>query len=761
MRLFGLDFTSKAIHVVRETLAAMPSISRRSLAQRVCERMEWKAANGRLKEAACRKAFGVLDHEGHIDLPEPVRISRSEPSSRVGHGVSFETATIDCTLEELGPVEIERITSRYSKSSRIWNGLMDAHHYLGSGPLCGAQIRYLIRSPAFGYLGAVSFSSPTWALARRDAFIGWTEAARRGNLQKVVCNSRFLIAPGVRVPNLASRVLGECARRIGGDWLSLYGVEPVFLETFVDPKRFSGASYRAANWIQVGETSGRRGAQREEGGGPKEIFVYPLRRDWQKILCEEPRIGLCQRVRPDDPADWVEEELGTVELYDSRLTRRLFSMSRDFYSKPLAPIAQACSGSQAKTKAAYRFFGNDRVSMDRVLHAHVESTIERVKAHPVVLAVQDTSSLNYTSHRATEGLGPINTKKDPSVGMLLHDTMAFSPEGIPLGLLDVQCWARDPRESGKKYQRAQLPIEQKESMKWLNSYRAVSEAQKLCPETMLVSVGDRESDLYDLFWEAHRNPQGPKVLVRCERSRKRKTNEGDLWEQMAGEPVAGHQGVCIPRRGCQVAREAKLEVRHAQVTLKPPMNKDHPPITVWMVYAKEVDWPPSVGSPLEWMLLTTVETSSLEQACERLAWYAKRWGIEVYHRTLKSGCRIEDRQLETAESLQSCLALDMVVAWRIYHLTILGREVPELPCSVFFEEAEWKALYILVNHTTDLPAKEPTLREAIRMVASLGGFLGRKGDGDPGTTTLWRGLQSLASATALYRVLFPQSSLGP
>lgn len=161
------------------------------------------------------------------------------------------------------------------------------------------------------------------------------------------------------------------------------------------------------------------------------------------------------------------------------------------------------------------------------------------------------------------------------------------------------------------------------------------------------------------------------------------------------------------------------------------------------------------------MLLTTVEVSSLEQACERLAWYAKRWGIEVYHRTLKSGCRIEDRQLETAESLQSCLALDMVVARRIYHLPILGREVPELPCSVFFEKAEWKALYILVNHTTDLPAKEPTLREAIRMVASLGGFLGRKGDGEPGTTTLWRGLQSLASATALYRVLFPQSSLGP
>jgi hypothetical protein len=221
--------------------------------------------------------------------------------------------------------------------------------------------------------------------------------------------------------------------------------------------------------------------------------------------------------------------------------------------------------------------------------------------------------------------------------------------------------------------------------------------------------------------------------VRCERTRNRKSGEEYLWEKMADQPVCGIQGVHIPRRGCQLAREARLEVRHAQVELKPPSGKDYPPVTVWMVYAREVDYPQAVASPLEWMLLTTVEVSTLEQACERLSWYARRWGIEVYHRTLKSGCRIEDRQLETAESLEACLALDMVVAWRIYHLTMLGREVPNLPCTIFFEEAEWKALYILVNQTTDLPATEPTLREAVRMVASLGGFLGRKGDGEPGT----------------------------
>jgi len=724
--------------------------------------MDWRAANGNLKEAVCRKALSHLAEEGVIDLRYHDAPPRCQNGVKGPQSALIQTVDAACDLSELGNIALEIVGSRYSNAFRIWKDLMDTHHYLGSGPLCGAQLRYLIHSSVYGYLGGLSFSSGAWALKERDGFIGWTEAARRSNLQHVVCNSRFLIVPTVCVANLASHVLGQCAGRVVEDWKARYGIEPMVLETFVDPRRFSGVSYRAANWISVGRTSGRRAMERQGDGGPKEIFLYPLHPEWRKNLCKEPQVKLGERPRPEDPADWVEEELGTVGFFDWRLSRRLFSITRDFYRKPLAAIPQACGGGQARTKAAYRFFGNERVTMDKVLRAHVESTVERIKGHQVVLAVQDTSSLNYTTHRATEGLGPINTKKDPSVGMLLHDTMAFTPEGIPLGLLDVQCWARDPQEMGKKHLRTQLPIEQKESMKWLNSYRAVSEAQKLCPQSLLVSVGDRESDIYELFLETLRNAEGPQLLVRCEHSRKRKTQEGDdLWKQMAGQPVAGFQVVHIPRRGCQLAREAKLEVRYAQVTLRPPKDKGYPPIEVWMVYAKEVDYPLAVSSPLKWMLLTTVEVSSLEQACERLGWYAKRWGIEVYHRTLKSGCRIEDRQLETVESLESCLAVDMVVAWRIYHLTILGREVPALPCTIFFEEAEWKALYILVNQTPDLPAEEPTLREAIRMVASLGGFLGRKGDAEPGTTTLWRGLQSLASAVALYRVLYPQSKLGP
>ena len=722
--------------------------------------MDWRSANGKPKELNCRRALLVLDREGLIDLPRSDESYAFNAPGRGGQQPSMEIVNVACDLNELGAIEIERVTSRYCKAARIWKDLMDYHHYLGSGPLCGGQIRYLVRSTKHGYVGALSFSSAAWAIKARDDYIGWSEASRRANIGRVICNSRFLIVPTVRTPNLASHTLSRCLGRIAQDWLACYGVEPVLVETFVDPERFSGVSYRAANWVHVGKTSGRRAAQREAEGGPKDVFIYPLHSQWPTILHQAPPMEWGHKPRPLDCSDWVEEEFGTAEFFDPRLNKRLFTLARDFYSQPQAPITQACQGSPAKAKAVYRFFRNERVCMQRVLRPHVESTAERIKAHKVVLAVQDTTDLNFTGHAALD-MGPINTKKDKAVGLLVHDTMAFGVDGTPLGLLDVQCWARDPNEMGKSDKRKQLPIEQKESMKWLRSYRAVREVQSLCPETMLVSVGDRESDIYELFLDAAQSPQGPHLLVRCERSRKRKTGEVNLWEKVNREPVSGMRRVRVPKKGTQPAREATLEVRHTRITHKPPKGKKYPPVTVWMVYAKEIHYGPQVKSPLDWMLLTTVEVSNFEDACERLDWYTKRWCIEVYHRTLKSGCKIENRQLGLAEGLESCLAIDMVVAWRIYHLTSLAREVPDVPCTIFFEEAQWKALYIFKRKTTALPDKTPSLREAVRMTASLGGFLGRKGDGEPGTTTLWRGLQRLDDITEALLVALPHLKSGP
>jgi len=209
----------------------------------------------------------------------------------------------------------------------------------------------------------------------------------------------------------------------------------------------------------------------------------------------------------------------------------------------------------------------------------------------------------------------------------------------------------------------------------------------------------------------------------------------------------------MPRRGRRPARVARLEVRFAKVTLKPPIRKPAlGELSIWTVLAREEN-PPDDGKPIEWMLLTTCPVTNFEEATEKLTWYAIRWGIEVYHRTIKSGCKIEERQLGHADRIEACLAIDMVVAWRIFHLTKLGRETPDVPCTVFFEESEWKALNTYITQNPTPPERTPSLCEATRMVASLGGFLGRKSDGEPGTKSLWIGLQRLDDLTAMWKVM--------
>ena len=230
----------------------------------------------------------------------------------------------------------------------------------------------------------------------------------------------------------------------------------------------------------------------------------------------------------------------------------MFTLATDFFAQPGELIPQISHGSAAKTKAAYRFFKNPQVDMTTLLRPHIESTIERLRSHRVILAVQDTTTLNYTAH-PPQGVGPINTSQNRAVGLVLHDTVAFTPAGTPLGLLNVQCWARDPEQAGKRHRRHQLPIEEKESLKWLVSYRAVAEAQKLCPDTVLISVADREADLYEFFHEAAQNPQGPGLLVRAERTRNRKVEPDDgpeaLCPRMNAERVEGRLQVAVPRRG--------------------------------------------------------------------------------------------------------------------------------------------------------------------------------------------------------------------
>ena len=701
---------------------------------------------------SCRKALLKLNDLGVLDLPRQQGTYGFE--RRATNRIAPVVSQLHCSLAELGPVSVEPVTSRYAKASKIWFALVDRYHYLGGGPLCGAQIRYVVKSSRHGYLGALAFSSAAWALKHRDHYIGWSQAARRANLQRVVANARFLILPTIKVDNLASHVLSLALSRLADDWQQRYQIRPVLVETFVDPSRFEGTCYKAANWTYVGDTAGRR------DGVAKKVFVYPLSGRWRSLLCAEPQIRLGQIPRPEAPAHWAEAEFGTVRLYDQRLQQRLYTIAQDFYSCPEGSIPQACGG-KARTMGAYRFFQNQNTTMEVLLNAHTEASIERIKEHGVVLAPQDTTTLNYSTHPMTAGLGPVNTTGDKSIGLLLHDTLAFSEDGTPLGILDAQCWARDPAERGKRYRRKQLPTEQKESMKWLRSYRKVAQIQKLCPDTILVSIGDREADIYALFSEANKDPQGPRLLVRAEKSRNRKVGQQFLWDVLAAQDVAGSLQIHVPRSGSRKARDTWMAIRFAQVQLQPPKHLGTcEPVTVWAVYVVEQP-DETVKSPIEWMLITTVAVNSFADAQKRVEWYSGRWGIEVYHRTLKSGCRIKDRQLGTADRLEACLGVDMVVAWRIYHLTMLGREVPEVACSVFFKDVEWKALCCYITKTPIAPEKPPCLREAIYMVGRMGGHLGRKSDGFPGTQTLWRGLQKLDTATEMYAIFTHQDYSHP
>jgi hypothetical protein len=746
--------------IVQQLRAEGAGLSQRQRSRRLCEISNWVGPSGRLQVSVGRQVVARLEQTGALTksassplgLPRWVAEPKSSPLTPI--------APIACCLEELGPIQLVLVGSRTSQRYGIWKGLLETYHYLGAGPLCGAQLRYLIQCPR-GWIGAMAFSAAALRLESRDRWIGWSQVARRENLHRVVNNSRFLIPEPVQVPGLASHVLSLAAGQIQGDWRERYGYEPVLLESFVDLARGQGGCYRAANWQGIGISAGRGRQDRQHQAqvGRKVVWVYPLQKDFRCHLCAEPEQRRLShpppkpQPQPAPPQDWAEEELAGALLPNQRLHRRATILLRDFFARPQSNIPQAC-GSRAKAKAAYRFFDHEQVSMTNVLQGHYETSMRRAGVESVVLAVQDTTELNYSTHRATEQLGPIGEKKTKQVGMLVHDTMLYNGEGTPLGLLDVQCWVRDEEELElSPEQRRQRPIEQKESYKWLQSFQAASRLQERSPKTQVISVGDRESDLYELFLRAQQDPHGTKLLVRaCQDRRLADGEQGLLWERILAQPVVAGMELKVPpnRKKQQPARTARVEVRYGAVELAAPLRKSHlGSVKLWAVSVLEAE-PPAGVEAVEWMLLTNVRVESPEGALQSIDWYRLRFQIEVYHRTLKSGCKIEERQLGSAERIESCLGLDMIVAWRVTYLTKLGRETPEVPCTVFFEDAQWQAVLFYFTKVPP-PAQPPSLRFIQLLVAQLGGFLGRKGDGHPGTKSMWLGLQRMDDMTEMWR----------
>jgi hypothetical protein len=548
-------------------------LSRYRLAEEVCERLGWRDARGRLKEMACRKRLIALERRGKITLPAA---RREPPRRRPDQAPEPVWPDVPEPLGDLGVITLQPVDGA-SEASGIWHAMMTAHHPLGAGPLCGAQLRYLIISQRHGAVGGLSVSAAAWRVGVRDQWLGCDDATRCAQLPGVVCNSRFLILPTVRVKHLAPHVLGQLARRIASDWRQRYGTTPWLMETYVEAAR-SGTVYRAANWIEVGMTTGRgRQDCAGKGGLPeKRVFVYRLSSRTLKRLCGQRAVPL---------PGWVRREFAGVKLGDRRTKARLLALADAFFAKPQANIPQAC-GAPAAVKAAYRFFDHDRVTMDALREPHHLATIDRMRRERVVLVAQDTSSLSYTLHAQMEGIGPISSRVNGPQGLMVHSALALRPDGLPLGFLDIECWARDPAEFGKKKQRHSKPIQAKESFKWIRALTPIASAAAHCPGTRVVTLADRESNIFEYLLEAR--SRGLDVVVRAKENRVLDAEVQRLWPHMHLRPKAGTIELQVPRHGRQPVRTAEMSVHFGEVSLATPQDRQHlPPIRMGAVFTCE------------------------------------------------------------------------------------------------------------------------------------------------------------------------------
>lgn len=435
---------------------------------------------------------------------------------------------------------------------------------------------------------------------------------------------------------------------------------------------------------------------------------------------------------------WAEEELSAADLGDGRLNRRACVLLRQLAQRPEQSIPGACQG-WAETQAAYRFFSNEKVTSEGVLLAHVEAVLERARQHPVVLCVQDTTELDFTSKPQTEGLGPLTYES--ALGLYIHPTVAFTPERLCLGVVDLWTWARDAQTHGTKDRasRASRPIEEKESFRWLEGYRRICGLQKEVGETTrLVYVADRESDLFELF--AAGEEHGVAWLIRSNQPRKL-ADGARLWQAAEEAPELGQIEFDLTATAQRSSRRVVQTLRSVRVRLAPPYRCDQvlSAVEVTALLARE-EAPPEGVEPIQWLLLTNLPVETLEAGREKMQWYLCRWQVEVYFRVLKSGCKVEQLQLQTRERLEAALSVYLIVAWRVLYLMMLGRNCSDLPCNAVFATEEWEAVY-LVTQRKRPPRQPPPLGEILVLVARLGGFLARKGDGPPGPKAIWIGLQ--------------------
>lgn len=426
-------------------------------------------------------------------------------------------------------------------------------------------------------------------------------------------------------------------------------------------------------------------------------------------------------------AGWAECEFGGASLGDKRLTLRLIKLATRFAEQPTASIPGACGGA-AETKAAYRFF--DQANEDQrelgweaILQPHRVSTVARMRAHPVVLCLQDTTELDFNG-QDINGLGPLSYEAQR--GMYVHPTYVVTPQREPLGVIDAWMWARQPKAADGTRPGVC------ESQRWIEGYERVAESAAQMPGTRLVYVADREADILALMQRAHAMGTPADWLIRAQHNRCLPEG-GKLWAATCAQNPLGEIEFTLASRHGQAERTVRQRLWAHAVALPAGLR-------VTCVIAREVDAPAGI-KPLEWRLLTNRPVPNLESAVELIDWYRCRWEIETLFHVLKNGCRVEALQLDSVAKLELALVLYLVVSWRIAHLVRIGRIHPNLPADLFFAETEWTGAYVLNRKKP--PKRPPSVRDVVRLIAQLGGFLARKGDGEPGVKSLWLGMVRL------------------
>lgn len=437
---------------------------------------------------------------------------------------------------------------------------------------------------------------------------------------------------------------------------------------------------------------------------------------------------------------WIAQETLNTHMPDERLKTRLAKILDDLSNNSDESIPAACQ-SWADTKGVYRFFDNPRIGMEEILSGHQSAAIDRISKQSMVLIAQDTTFLNFAQEESA-GVGTL--KRTKSDNHLLHLSVAFTPVRDNLGVIDAKFWQRP--EEKVAHLREKKPIEEKESYRWLESYEQACLVQKQCPETLILNVADREGDIHEWFQLVQSKPieERAEILVRAKCNRR--VNQGDeeysyLWDELDRGNTKETITIQTPRSGNKPSREALLKIRYKEVEFCGRAGKRISPVSMWAVYAKESK-PPKGEKAIEWMLLTSLPIESESAAKSVIAWYCARWEIEIYFRILKQGCQVEELRLATSDRLINCISIYMIIAWRIHIITMHSREQPDIPCNKVFSEREWKTISLMATKKKP-PAKAPKLRETTRMLAQLGGFLARKGDGEPGVKNIWRGFQVL------------------